>query len=221
LGYNWVVTSQSRPPTPALLRLGVGAVAGMLAAVVSVGLKLGYIAAQIGWDVAALTYIGLTVPAVLWLDPHQTARKATHEDATRAVADLLLLGAAVVSLASVLLIVVKAGNSAGAGKVMLTFLSVGSVIVSWALVHVTYMLRYARIYYSEPVGGADFHDDGRPSYADFAYLSFTVGMTFQVSDTELTSRAMRRAVLRHALLSYLFGTVILATTINLIAGLAR
>jgi uncharacterized membrane protein len=58
-----------------------------------------------------------------------------------------------------------------------------------------------------------------PDYRDFAYTAFTVGMTFQVSDTDITSQEMRRAVLRHALLSFLFGAVILATTINVIAGL--
>jgi uncharacterized membrane protein len=96
-----------------------------------------------------------------------------------------------------------------------------SVVISWTLVHVTYMLRYARIYYSKPVGGVSFNQDDPPCYADFAYLAFTVGMTFQVSDTSLSSRAMRTTALKQALLSYLFGTVIVATTVNFVAGLAR
>jgi uncharacterized membrane protein len=83
------------------------------------------------------------------------------------------------------------------------------------------MLRYARLYYTEPIGGVDFNADDKPSYTDFAYLAFTIGMTFQVSDTALSSRAIRSAALRHALLSYLFGTVILATTVNFVAGLAH
>jgi uncharacterized membrane protein len=63
--------------------------------------------------------------------------------------------------------------------------------------------------------------DDPPRYADFAYLAFTIGMTFQVSDTDLKTTEIRATALRHALLSYLFGSVILAATINLIAGLAR
>jgi uncharacterized membrane protein len=78
---------------------------------------------------------------------------------------------------------------------------------------------YARLYYSHPAGGIDFNQAAPPRYSDFAYLAFTVGMTFQVSDTSLQTAAARAAVLRQALLSYLLGAVILATTINLLAGL--
>jgi uncharacterized membrane protein len=98
-------------------------------------------------------------------------------------------------------------------------LGVASVVLSWALVHTLYTLRYAALYYGEPAGGIDFTSAEPPTYRDFAYLSFTIGMTFQVSDTPVQSPVMRRTVLRHALLSYLFGTGILATTINLVASL--
>jgi len=88
-------------------------------------------------------------------------------------------------------------------------------------VHTIYTLRYALLFYTAPIGGVDFKEHGLPSYADFAYLSLTLGMTFQVSDTDLNTRAFRKTALRHALLSYLFGTIIVATTINLIAGLGK
>jgi uncharacterized membrane protein len=81
-------------------------------------------------------------------------------------------------------------------------------------------LNYARQYYGGLVGGIDFGSE-RPAYADFAYLAFTVGMTFQVSDTVLQSPALRRSVLKHALLSYVFGVAIIAATINLLAGLGN
>ena len=82
------------------------------------------------------------------------------------------------------------------------------------------MLRYAHLYYTPPIGGIDFKMGAEePGYVDFAYTAFTIGMTFQVSDTDITSREMRRQVLRHALVSFLFGAVILATTVNVIAGL--
>jgi len=94
-------------------------------------------------------------------------------------------------------------------------------VLSWAVVHTVYTLRYAAAYYGEPAGGIGFNGGEPPSYRDFAYLAFTIGMTFQVSDTALQTTALRRTALRHALLSYLFGTGILAVTINLVAGLRR
>lgn len=89
------------------------------------------------------------------------------------------------------------------------------------MVHTVFALRYAGLYYSGPDGGVNFNDNEKPAYADFAYLAFTIGMTYQVSDTALTTRAVRHTALRHALLSYLLGTVIIAATINLAAGLAK
>jgi uncharacterized membrane protein len=80
-------------------------------------------------------------------------------------------------------------------------------------------LRYAALYYGRPGGGIDFNSAEPATYRDFAYLAFTVGMTFQVSDTDITRREMRHQVLRHALISFLFGAVILATTVNVVAGL--
>jgi uncharacterized membrane protein len=85
-------------------------------------------------------------------------------------------------------------------------------------VHAVFTLRYAHLYYSEG-GGIDFNDDADPDYHDFAYLALTIGMTFQVSDTNLTTKAIRRTATRHALVSYLFGAIIIAMVINVVAGL--
>ena len=104
-------------------------------------------------------------------------------------------------------------------ELMQVGLSLASVVLSWAVVHTVFTLRYARLYYWGPDGGVDFNDDAKPRYSDFAYLAFTIGMTFQVSDTALSANEIRRTTLRHALLSYLFGTGILATAINLVASL--
>jgi uncharacterized membrane protein len=89
------------------------------------------------------------------------------------------------------------------------------------VVHTVFTARYARLYYTGEDGGVDFHEEARPSYSDFAYLAFTVGATFQVSDTDISSNEIRRTVLRHSLLSYLFGAIIIAATVNLLAGLAK
>ena len=106
-------------------------------------------------------------------------------------------------------------------KAFLITLGVLSVVLSWTVVHAVYTLRYARAYYSEPAGGIEFDESDPPTYLDFAYFSFTIGMTFQVSDTSTNSRPVRRLVLHHALLSYLFGAVLLGLVINVVATLLR
>jgi uncharacterized membrane protein len=86
------------------------------------------------------------------------------------------------------------------------------------MVHTVFTLRYARLYYTPPAGGIDFNEADPPGYVDFAYLAFTLGMTFQVSDTDLTAKPVRHLALRHALISYLFGAVILGLAINVVAS---
>jgi len=103
---------------------------------------------------------------------------------------------------------------------LLAGLGVVSVALSWFAVHTFFMLRYARLYYLDSAGGINFNQDEKPVYSDFAYLAFTVGMTYQVSDTDLKTHAIRATALRHGLLSYLFGAVILATAINFVVSLA-
>ena len=100
-------------------------------------------------------------------------------------------------------------------------MGVVSILLSWSMVHTVFSLRYAAIYYEGDPGGVDFNEENAPCYTDFAYLSLTIGMTFQVSDTDLQTKRIRRAAIGHALLSYMFGALIIATTINLIAGLGK
>jgi uncharacterized membrane protein len=100
-------------------------------------------------------------------------------------------------------------------------LGVACVAASWGVLHTIFILRYALLYYAEPAGGIDFKQEPDPTYRDFAYVGFTVGMTFQVSDTDIGKSTIRTTVLRHALLSFVFGAVILAVTINLLAGLSK
>jgi len=99
---------------------------------------------------------------------------------------------------------------------------IGSVAAAWLVVHTLFTLRDARLYYLGDDGGVDFNQpDYQPTYRDFAYLAFTIGMTYQVFDTELRTRAIRATARRHALLSYLLGAIVLAVTINMIAGLGK
>ncbi|MGB3414551.1 MAG: DUF1345 domain-containing protein, partial [Microbacteriaceae bacterium] len=91
-----------------------------------------------------------------------------------------------------------------------------SIILSWILLHTLYMLRYASLYFEGEPGGINFNMKEPPVYRDFAYLAFVIGMTYQVSDTNLESTKMRSTALVHSLLAFLFGMVFLATLINLV-----
>jgi uncharacterized membrane protein len=202
-------------------RMLVGVLAGAVAAVVT-GLAYRWAYAPIGgWIVAALTFELWAWLAVGRLDGAETCSHATREDPNRAITDLLLLGANVASLGAVGYVIIEAGNARTAiAQGVLAAVALLSVAVSWVLVQTLFTLLYARLYYAGTPGGVDFNDEKQPTYRDFAYLAYTMGMTYQVSDTNLQSSAFRAAVLRHALLSYVFGSVILATTINLVVGLS-
>ena len=174
-----------------------------------------------GWDLAAVIYLVMVWAAVYRMDAEVTARMAGREDPSNPVAEIVVVTASIAALVAVAFALVRAGQATGSTKALLISLGAVSVVLSWLVVHTVYMLRYARNYYGEPTGGIEFNEEGRPAYLDFAYFSFTIGMTFQVSDTNITRKGIRRLALQHALLSYLFGAVILATAINIFASLLR
>lgn len=153
----------------------------------------------------------------------RTSEFALREDPGRVGVDVILILASIASLGAVgyALFEAHATNDNGL-QLLLTLISLFSVVVSWILVHTIYALRYARFYYSKEIDGTiDFNKDHKPAYSDFIYVAFTVGMTYQISDTNIIGTEFRKTVLRHAILSYVFGTVIVATTISLIAGLGK
>lgn len=173
----------------------------------------------IGWDAACLVYL-VTVWREIWpCSVDETSRLADRVDPARAAADVLALSAAVASLGAVAVVLVTANRASGAGEILRIVFALASIVLSWAVVHTVFTLRYAHLYYRGVSGGIDFNGES-PRYSDFAYLAFTIGMTFQVSDTALQSGRIRRVALMHALLSYMFGTGILAITINLVASLS-
>lgn len=202
-------------------RLVVSAIVGLL-----VGLLINWLGGKVtyallaAWDSLAAVYVLSVLATVLRFDATDTRTHARRENPGRTVADMLLLVTSVASLAAIGVLVFQASRATGLTKVTDIALGLFSVIVSWSVVHSLFMLRYARIYYSEPEGGINFNEKSQPRYLDFAYLAFTVGMTFQVSDTILETKAARAAVLRHALLSYLFGTVVIASAINTLVSLS-
>ncbi len=206
-------------PGLAAKRVITGAAGGCVAAATALAYGASWsVAALCATDVAALVFIVWVWLSVGRADAAATARIARAEDASPVAAESVLLGAGAASLVVVGFTLSEAGAATAPDRGLLTVLAVVSVALAWTAVHTVHVLRYARLYYSEPEGGVDFGAEA-PDYTDFAYLALTIGMTFQVSDTDLTARRVRRVALHHALLSYVFGAVILAVTVNSVAGL--
>jgi uncharacterized membrane protein len=202
----------------------------VLLAAAAVGLAAGLFAASgagvrmaplIGWDATAVFFCAWVWVEVWGMDAAATRGHADRDDPGRGWADVVVLGAAVASLGAVGAVLFGAGHVAGNAKYVEAGFAVVSVFISWALVHTVFTLRYARLYYTGQIGGIDFNEKDPPQYSDFAYLAFTIGMTFQVSDTDICDKTIRRTALRHGWLSFPLGAVIIASAINLVAGLAK
>lgn len=202
----------------ALRRLLIGTATGVvvMGAVAAAGASWP-VAVLSGWDALALVFLVWVWTIIFPRDAEETANLAVAEDSSRAAADIVLIAASLGSLVAVGLTLAAAGKSSGGHAVLLTAIGVSSIVLGWAAIHTIFTLRYAHLYYTPPVGGIDF--ESKPDFRDAAYMSFTVGMTYQVSDTDISRKEIRRTVTRHALLSFVFGTTIIAVTINVVANL--
>jgi uncharacterized membrane protein len=176
-----------------------------------------------GWDAGALTFLLATWPIILRAEGARAAELASREDDTKNTARALLVSASIASLLGAGYAVHLAGRHSGVLRLALTSLAVLTVVLSWTVVNTVYTLRYADEDHRSTQGGIDFggRQPAMPSYRDFAYVAFTIGMTYQVSDTTLRDPLIRRSVLGHAALSYVFGVVIVAGLVNLTAGLIQ
>jgi uncharacterized membrane protein len=203
-------------------RLLVGGALGLVTLAIVVWFEPWQFTLLAGWVVAGLWFFGSVWFVVGPLDAEQTAAYATREDDSVVSSHLWLIGSSLASLLGVGFALGKAKHVSGFEDALLTAGALVAVAVSWVVVHTTFALRYAHLYYLSPAGGIDFKNRHEPpDYHDFAYVAATVGMTFQVSDTDIQAKPIRRTVLRHALLSYLFGAVILGVSVNVVAGLFR
>jgi uncharacterized membrane protein len=204
---------------PVLVRVGTAAVVGVAAAA-AVGVSVGWpYAPAAGWIVSAIIYLVTTWALIARMNAEQTrdhACRPHEQDATRSWSHAIMLLASLASLAGVGYLLMAESSK---GNLVAAAVGILSVAASWFAVHTVFTLRYARLYYTGGGNGIDFHQDP-PTYADFAYLAFTIGMTYQVSDTDLNARNIRATALGQAMLSFLLGAIILAVTINLVAGLA-
>lgn len=169
-----------------------------------------------GWDATALSLLLLILFDFSRLDERSEIGSLSTEEMKAPFVDFILLFSSVATIGAVGWLLLHSKDSTIALVV-----GVGSIIVSWLTVHTVYTLRYAQVYTEEGADSIDFNGTDDPTFWDFAYVAFTVGMTYQISDTNLRTSRMRKLALQHALLSFIFGTAIIATTINLVAGLAR
>ncbi len=195
----------------------MGVAAGVIAA-----FRLPWQASQlVGWDVACAYFLVTTWLVIGTKSAPDTRAHAVTEDPSAPLADLVICSAAIACIVGAGFALAHASSSAGGAKAGLIALAVLSVLASWAAVHTVFALRYARLFYGNSPRGAgiDFNEDDPPDYRDFAYLAMTIGMTFQVSDTDLGTKDIRRTALRHALISWLFGAVLVGLTINILASL--
>ncbi|MBT0768670.1 DUF1345 domain-containing protein [Kineosporia sp. J2-2] len=192
--------------------------AGLAAAAAVAVLAAPELAALTAWTVAFAVLL-TWVWRICWnRDAAATEELAEEENRSRST-DVWVLLAAVASLAAVVVALVQSSSQQDAA----VLLSVLAVILSWALVNTVFAFKYARLYYlDEPdAKGIDFKQSQPPAYSDFAYLAFTIGMSFAVPEAEPASTRIRRVALGHALLSYLFGTGVLAVAINLVTNLGQ
>lgn len=180
---------------------------------------------MIGWDVFSVCMIIISGVIFATMRPRQIRVLAKQEDAGRLVVFAIVLVAILGSLMGVLLLLQNKDNWE-LSKGVETFIYLTGVSCSWILLHTMFAYRYALLYYGDHPMDPDTHTVGLqipnelwPDYLDFAYFSFVIGMTFQVSDIEISSRHIRRVALVHGMLSFLFNTVIVALTINVVVDL--
>lgn len=182
------------------------------------------------WISYALGHLILSWITILSCDPIEVQKMARIQDSSRTVIFVFVVGSAVVSLFIVILQMQFIRELAGSDLKYHILLLITSVTCAWWSVHTIFVFRYAHLFYSasdegktaqEYAGGLVFPKEKKPDYLDFAYFSFVIGMTFQVSDIAIDSRRIRRLAWMHGVLSFAFNTIIVAFTINIISGLIQ
>lgn len=177
------------------------------------------------WLCFAITHLFLSWYTIFSQHPLEVKKIASTQDSSRTWIFIFILLAAIASLCAVILLLQSSKTLNGVNLADHIILSLGSVVCAWCLVHTLFTFRYAHLFYNNAKScegsgkGLEFPNEKTPDYLDFAYFSFVLGMTFQVSDVEISSKRIRRLALLHSLISFIFNTAILALSINIISGL--
>ncbi len=185
---------------------------------------------MLSWGACAATIIILNWIIILTAHPREMRKLARLKDSSRIIILLFVIVASCVSLFSIIFLLKAIGKDGHAHSLHLILMSIGSVIISWWMLHTVFTMSYAHKFYTltpdtdDPedtvVGGLMFpNEEKNPDFMDFVYFSFVIGMTFQVSDIEISSRSIRRMALLHAIISFAFNTAIVALSINVVSGL--
>lgn len=181
----------------------------------------------IGWNAGVIGFLGLAYAKLLTATPEEINQTARRQDEPRVAILIVAMLAAVTSLVAIGFLLQQAQALPSLHRAWLIVLAGLTVLTAWVLVHTLFIFHYAHLYYGDRQApgqadrGLEFPGDDRPDYRDFAYFTFVIAMTSQVSDVQVTSQRLRRLVWIHSLFSFAFYTVILALTINVVAGLIQ
>jgi len=180
----------------------------------------------VAWNFGTTSFLSLAWLLIVSATPQKMRFHTQHQDEGRWTILTFVVSAACTSLLAIFFML---KDNKGLPTTILTLhvlLAGLTVVCSWLLMHTMFALHYAHYYYRDrhasgeaQTGGLDFPNEQQPDYWDFLYFSFVIGMTCQVSDVQVTSRVMRRLALVHGIVTFFFNTVILALSINIIAGL--
>jgi uncharacterized membrane protein len=186
---------------------------------------------MLSWLAYSMTTIILTWVTILTSHPAQVKQEAHAQDSSKKLVFCFVIAAAFASLLAVVMLLMDKGSHSRTNNSLEILATISCVVSSWWLVHTVFTLRYAHYFYGDvdhlskgrnrKPGGLTFPNEDQPDYLDFTYFSFVIGMTFQVSDVEITSRKIRRLAWMHGVLAFAFNTVIVAFSINIISSLIQ
>ncbi|WP_031272286.1 DUF1345 domain-containing protein [Curtobacterium sp. B8] len=202
------------------MQAGVAGIVGLVVALAAVVLGVPDLALLLGWVVAAAVFLAWAWSRAWPADRDTTRSLARHEDRSRKLVDSLIIIATLLSVVLVVFGLVRSQQKDPVGSAS-AILAVVGVVAAWALINTVFAFKYARMYYIDDRHRFDFDQDEDPAYSDFAYTAFSIGMSYSASSITKSSTPSRRVAMGHALLSYFFGTFVVAVAINLITSLTQ
>lgn len=203
------------------VQLLIGVVTGVVLAVALGQLIPWTLASMAGVILAESVFLVLSLRVIVPMDSQQTADNVLSENLSPLEDELVLVVASAAAIISLVVLGLSQHHGSAQEITAAVFMLLG-VFGAWACVQQTYSIHYAYLYYLEDDGGVNFHEEDesvKPRFTDFMYLSYSIGMTYGVTDPEITSQTVRSTVLRHSVLAFVFGMAILGAAINLIAGI--
>ncbi|MDQ2992949.1 MAG: DUF1345 domain-containing protein [Candidatus Eremiobacteraeota bacterium] len=208
---------------PLLAAVGIGLIGWFAAPSWMDALARGILA----YDLGAIAMLILEWTVAMKSDPATTRRRAAVVDPGRVAVTGVVLVSSAAGLIGAVAILGLGGHGAGAARNVAYVLALSAVVLGWLMIHTAFTFRYAHLYYRDadavpgPDRGLKFPGKEQPNDFDFAYFSFVLGMTFQVSDVQITSRRIRRIALAHALIAFAYNASIFALTVNVLASLLK